>query len=105
MLSRRDKDGAALLNVAGDVVEIEQGEHTAPVIAVENDEIEILQFVRKQFACRKGDERELIYRSAVILFRWAQNREMHEIDRCVGFQQITPYPFAGVWFARNQQHA
>src|SRR5262249_23750611 len=58
----------------------------------------------EQFARRKGDERELVDRRTVLLFRRPQNGEVHEIDRGIRLEQIAPGPLAGVRLARHQQH-
>jgi hypothetical protein len=59
----------------------------------------------EQLADRKGDQRQLVDRRAVLLLRRAQDGEMHEIDRRVGFQQVAPGALAGMRLARDQQHA
>jgi hypothetical protein len=45
---------------------------------------------RGELADRERDERELVDRRAILLFRRAQDGEMHEIDRGVGLEQIAP---------------
>ena len=88
--ARRHQHRAALLHIAGHVVEIEHGQHRPALVAVENDQVELVEFLRKQLARREGDERELVDRRAVVLLRRAQDGEVHEIDRRVGAQQVAP---------------
>jgi hypothetical protein len=54
---------------------------------------------------REGDQRELVQRRAVVLFRRAQNGEMHQVDRRIGLQQAAPGALPLVRLARYQQHA
>ena len=48
---------------------------------------------------------ELIDRRAVLLLGRAQNREMNEVHRGVGFQHVAPGALAGMRLARDEQHA
>ena len=75
------------------------------LVAVEDDEVEVLDLLGEQLARREGDERELVDRRAVLLLRRAQNREVHEIDGGVRLQQVAPHALAGVRLAGDQQHA
>ncbi len=75
------------------------------LVAVEDDEVEVLDLLGEQLARREGDERELVDRRAVLLLRRAQNGEVHEIDGGVGLQQVAPHALAGVRLAGDQQHA
>ena len=100
-----DQQRAALLHVAGDVLVVEQLQDVAVLVAVEDDEVEVLDPLREQLARREGDQRELMDRRAVLLLRRAQDREVHEVDGGVGLEQVAPHALAGVRLARHQQHA
>ena len=100
-----DQQRAALLHVAGDVVVVEQLQDVAVLVAVEDDEVEVLDLLGEQLARREGDQRELVDRRAVLLLRRAQNGEVHEVDGGVRLQQVAPRALAGVRLARDQQHA
>src|SRR6516165_5256451 len=76
---RCHQHGAALAHVAGDVVEIDRLQHALACVAVEDDELELVDLLLEQLARRKGDERELIDRRAVLLLRRAQDGEMHQV--------------------------
>ena len=62
----------------------------APLIAVEDDEIELVELLDEQLAGREGDQRQFLDRRAVLLLGRAQDGEMHEIDGGIGLQQIAP---------------
>lgn len=81
------------------------GSTAAPLVAVEDDEIEFVELLVEEFARRKGDEREFADGRAVLLFRRTQNGEMDEIDGGIGFQQVAPGALAGMRLARDEQHA
>src|SRR6266446_2945872 len=101
----RDQHGAALLHIARDVVEIDDRQHALAGVAIEDDQVKVLDLLLKQLAGRKRDQRQLVDRRAVLLFRRAQNREVHKIDAGVRLQKISPGALAGMRFAGNQQHA
>ena len=98
------QDSTSVTHVPRDVVEIEHRQHTAPDITVEDDQIELINLDRKQLPGRKGDQGQLVDRCAVLLFRRAQNGEMHEINRGVGFQEVPPGTFSGMRRTGHQQH-
>ena len=75
------------------------------LVAVEDDQVEIVDLLDEQFARRKGDQRQFVDRRAVLLFGRPQNGEVNEVDRGIRFQQIAPGPFAGMRLARYEQHA
>ncbi len=100
-----DQQRAAVFDILGDVVVVEDRQHAAMLVAVEDDQVEILDLVDEQLAGRKGDQRQFVDRRAVLLFRRAQNGEMDEIDRSVGLQQIAPGALAGMRLAGDEQHA
>jgi len=99
------EEGAALLHVAGDVAEVEVGQHPHPPVAVEDDEVEILEVGLEQLADREGDQRQLVDRRAVLLLRRAQDGEVDQVDRRVGLQDVAPGALARMRLARHQQHA
>ena len=101
----RDQHRAALLHIARDVVEIDDRQHALAGVAVEDDQVEVLDLLLEQLAGRKRDQRQLVDRRAVLLLRRAQNREVHEIDAGVGFQKVAPSALAGMRLAGHQQHA
>ena len=100
-----DEQRAAIAHIAGDIVEIEDRQHAALGVAVEDDQIELVDLDREELAGREGDQRQFVDRRAVLLFRRPQDGEMDEIDRGVGFQQIAPDALAGMRFAGDEQHA
>ena len=100
-----DQQRAAVFDVLGDVVVVKNRQHTAMLVAIEDDQVEIVDLFDEQFACREGDQRQFVDRRTILLFRRAQNGEMHQVDRGVGLQEIAPGPFAGMRFARDEQHA
>ena len=99
------EDGAALFHIVDDVGQIGERQHAAPLVAVEDDEVELVELFGKEFARREGDQRQFADGRRILLFRRAQNGEMHEIDRGVGLQQVAPCPLARMRFARDQQNA
>ena len=101
----RDQQGAAAAHVIGDVAEIALRQGDVVGEAIEDDEIEIVQLLLEKLLLRKGDEGELVDRRAVGFLRRAQDGEMHEIDRRIGFQKIAPDALAGMRRARNEKHA
>nr|WP_316629704.1 hypothetical protein [uncultured Brevundimonas sp.] len=80
-------------------------QHAAFQIAVEHDQIEFFQAFDEQFVRGKSDQRQFVERREIVLIRRAQNGEMNQVDRRVGFQQIAPRPFRRVGLAGNEQHA
>ena len=100
----RLQERAALVHVLGDVVQVDAGQHAAPAVAVEDDQIEFIQLDLEQLAGREGDQRQLADRRAVLLFRRAQDGEVDQVDRGVGFQNVAPGALAGMGLAGDQQH-
>ncbi len=94
-----------VVHVARDVVVVDELQDAPVLIAVEDDEVEILDLVREQLLGREGDERELIDRRAVLLLGRAQNGEVHEIDGGVRLQEIAPRALAGMRLARDEEDA
>ena len=75
-------------------------------VAIEDDEVEVLDLAPEQIGDGEGDQRQFVDRRAVgRLFRRSQNREMDEIDVRVGFQEIAPHALALVRLAGDEQHA
>src|SRR5258707_11838136 len=70
----RDQHGTALLHIARDVVEIDDRQHALPGVAVEDDQVKVLDLLLEQLAGWKRDQRQLVDRGAVLLLRRAQNR-------------------------------
>ena len=95
---------APAFDIARDVVEIDARKNATAAKPVEDNQIEFVQLFFEQLADRKGDQRQLIYRRSILLFRRAQDREMHQIDRRIGFQQIPPGALARMGFAADQQN-
>ena len=75
------------------------------LVAVEDDQVEIIDLFDEELAGREGDQRQLVDRRAVLLFRRTQDGEMHEVDRGVRFQEVAPGALAGMRFARDEQDA
>ena len=101
----RDQHGAAAAHVARDVVEIDDRQHALARVAVEDDELELVDLLLEQLARRERDQRQLVDRRAVLLFRRTQDGEVHEIDRGVRLEQVAPGALAGMRLAGDQQHA
>ena len=78
--------------------------HAAAAVAVEDDQVELVELDVEQLADRKGDQRQLADRRAVLLLRRPQDREMDEIDRRIGFEDVAPDALAGMRLAGDQQH-
>ena len=98
------EEGAAALDVIGDVLEIEARQQRLTRIAVEDDEVEILDPPAEEIGGRKSDQRQLRGRRAGHLVRRTQNGEMHELDIRVGAQKVAPAALALMRLARNEQH-
>ena len=86
----RHQHGAAAAHVTRDVVEIDDRQHALARVAVEDDEMKLVDLLLEQLAGRECDQRQLVDRRAVLLFRRTQDGEMHEVDAGVGFQQVAP---------------
>ena len=100
----RHQDRAARPHITRDVVEVCDRQHALARVAVEDDQLEFVEPLLKQFAGRKRDQRQFVDRRAVLLFRGAQNRKMHEIDAGVGFQEVAPGAFPRMRLAGDQEH-
>src|SRR4029450_3695852 len=81
IVAGRDQHGAALLHITGDVLEIEQRQHAAPLIAIEDDQVELVELLLEQLARGEGDQRQLVDWRAVLLLRRPGNGGMDEVDR------------------------
>ncbi|MCY1493282.1 hypothetical protein D9M68_271180 [compost metagenome] len=75
------------------------------LVAIEDDQVELVDLVDEQFTRRERDQRQFVDRRTILLFLRAQNGEVHEIDRGVGFQEITPGTLTGMRLAGHKQHA
>ena len=95
---------AALDDIVDDVAEIDHRQNAAPVIAVEDDQIEFRQIGREQLVGRERDQRQFAHRRHVLLVGRPQDGEMHEIDRRIGLQQVAPGPQTRIGLARDQHH-
>ena len=102
--SARDQKRAAVADVARDVLEILRRQDAPPLVAVEDDQVELVDLLHEQLLRRKRDQAQLEDRHEILLLRRAQDGEMHQIDRAVGFQQVAPRPLARIGLARHQQH-
>ena len=76
-----DQQRAAVADVAGDVLEVVVRQDAAALVAVEDDQVELVDLLHEQLLGREGDQRELEDRHEVLLLRRAQDGEMHEVDR------------------------
>ena len=101
---RGQQERATVLDVAADVVDVEHRQDAAALVAVEDDQVEVIDRLHEQLARGKGDQREFRHRHAVLLVRRAQDGEMDEVDRRIGFQQVPPGPLPRMRLARHQQH-
>src|SRR6185437_11932833 len=91
-------------DIARDVREIGGWQDAAPGIAVEDDEVELVDLDVEQLADRECYERKLADRRAVLLLGRAQDGEMNEVDRWVGFEDVAPGALTLMRLARDQQH-
>ena len=78
-----DQHSTPAAHIIRDVFKIERRQDAAAFVAVKDDQIEILDLFHEQFAGGKGDQRKFVHRHAILFFRRAQDREMHQIDRAV----------------------
>jgi hypothetical protein len=100
-----DQQRATTLHIFGDVVVIEDRQHVAVLVTVEDDQVEIVDFFHEELARREGDQRQFVDRRAVLLLGRPQDGEVHQVDRGVGLEQVAPGALAGMRFAGNQEHA
>ena len=96
---------AAVLHISPHIVEIEHRQNAAPLIAVENDQVELVNRLHEQLPRRERDEAQLGHRHAILPIRRAQNGKMHQVDGRVGFQKVAPGALPRMRLPRNQQHA
>src|SRR5690606_41381216 len=90
---------------AGVVVEIGERQQAAARVAVEDDQVELVQLDLEQLARGERNQRQLADRRAVLLLRRAQDGEVDEVDRRVRLEQVAPDAQARIGLARDQQHA
>src|SRR5580704_17339355 len=81
----RFEKGAAFADIFDHILDISLWDHSASAVAVEDNQVELVELDVEQFADREGDQRQFADRRAVLLFGRPQNREMNQIDRRVGF--------------------
>ena len=103
--ARVDQNGAALFDVVAHVIQIDRRQNATAFVTVEDDQVEVFDFVQKQFARWECDQGQFVDRHAILFFGWAQNGEVHQIDRTVRFQQVPPCAPARMGFAGHQQNA
>src|SRR5262249_41778014 len=96
---------AALLDVVRDVFEVGARQYAAAPVAVEDNEIELLELHFEQLADRKSDQRKLVDGRAVLLLRRTQDGEVDEVDRRIGLQDVAPGTLARMGLTRDQQYA
>ena len=92
-------------HIIAHIFKVGHRQNTPNAVAVKNDQIKFLDLFHEQFPRRKRNQRQLVHRDAILLFRRPQNGEMHQINRRIRFQQVAPNPFASMGFPRYQQHA
>jgi hypothetical protein len=103
--SRRQQERAAIHHVLADVVDIEHRQDAAPLVAVEDDQVELVDRLHEQLPRGEGDQRQFGHRHAVLLVGRPEDGEMHEVDRRVGFQQVAPCALPRMRLPRHQQNA
>ncbi len=103
--ARRIQQRAALLDVIGDVVEIGARQHALAAVAVEDDEVEILEpAARTARASGKAiSDSSLIgvpscFSGGRRMVKWTRSTDG------IGFQQDAPGALAGMGLAGDQQH-
>src|ERR1700737_3258022 len=94
----------AVADIARDVFEVGLWDHPSSAVPVEYNQIELVELYIEQLTDRKRDQRQFADRRAVLLFGRPQDREMNEIDRWIGFEDVAPDALSGMRFARNKQH-
>src|SRR5689334_19811631 len=102
--SCRIQERATLLHEAHDVVEIGHRQDAAPLVAVEDDQVELVELHVEELADREGNQGELADRRAVLLLWRPQDGEMDEVDRWVRLQDVAPGALARVGLTAHQQH-
>ena len=102
---RRHQQRPAAFHIGTHVVEIEHGQDAAPLVSVEDHQVELVDALHEKLAGGKGDQAQLRHRHAIVAIGRAQDGEMHQIDARVGFQQVAPGALPRMRLARNQQDA
>src|SRR5262249_55859407 len=100
----RNQHGAAVSDISGDVLEIDVWQNALPRVAVENDELEVVDPLLEQFAGRKRDQGQFVDRRSILLLGRSQDGEVDKVDIGVGFEQVAPGALARVRLAGYQQH-
>ena len=96
-----DKHSTATKDIVTDIVEIGGWQNAPQPVAIEDDQVELLDLLDKKLPRREGDQRQLADRHPVLLVGRAQDGEMHQIDGTVGFQKVPPGPFARIRLPRD----
>src|SRR3984893_8036918 len=94
----------SVADIARDIFEIGLWDHPSSAVPVEYDQIELVELYIEQLTDRKLDHQQFADRRAGLLFGRPQDREMNEIDRWIGFEDVAPDALAGMRFTRNKQH-
>ena len=105
LLARDDQQRAAIGHISRHVGEVGLRDDALALILVEDDEVELGQLLLEQFLGREGDQRQFLGARIVGLERRAQNREVDEVHRRIGFQKVAPDAAGLVRLAGDQQHA
>ena len=96
---------AAIFHIFGDVVVIEDRQHVAVLVAVEDDQVESLMRSTKNSRVGKAIS-ESSWMGVPSCFSGGRRMvEMHEVDGRVRAQQIAPGPLAGMGLARTSRRA
>ena len=98
------QNGAAATDIGHHVVDILHRQDAPHPVAIKDDEIKFVNLFNEELPRREGNQRQFIHRHTILLFRRAQNGEMHQIHRRVRLQQVAPNPFARMRLTRNQEH-
>ena len=102
--SCRNQHCATALDVVTNILEILGRQNPSPLVAVKNNQIEVLNFLDKELPRRKSNQRKLSHRHAIMLFWWAQNCKVNKINRAVRLQKIAPCPTPSMRFPRHEQN-
>ncbi len=101
---RSHQHRAAVAHILPHILEVGGRQDPSQPVAVEDDEVELLDLLDEQLARGKGDQRQLRDGDAILLLGRAQDGEMHQIHGRIGFQEVAPDPLARVRLARDEQH-
>ncbi len=99
-----NQERAALFHILSDVIIIEDRQHAAMLVAVEDDQIEIVDLFDEEFTRWESDQRQFIDRRSILLFRRTQNGEVNEVYGGVGLQQVAPGALTGMRLTGDEQH-